>query len=128
MRMTLVLLLAMFAAASASAGEVYKWKDKDGRIHYGDKPKEGGQMMDIRGDEPDADVRAAGYAQDAKCAQERAQLEKYRKAGKIQEKDNLGNIRDYTDAEREKFLQISEQKVAAACSAQPAQAAAPPAE
>ena len=126
MRFALVLLLAAFAA-TASAGEVYKWKDKNGVVHYGDKPKDGGQMMDIRGDEPDADVRAAGYAQDAKCAQEKAQLEKYRKAGKIQEQDNLGNVRDYTDAEREKFLQLTEQKVAAVCSGQPAQAAAPPA-
>lgn len=127
MRLPIVLALAAFATAAA-AGEVYKWKDKDGRVHYGDKPKHEAQAVDVPGDEPDADVRAADYARDAECRKQKAQLEKYRKAGKIQEQDNLGNVRDYTDAERDKFLQLTEQKVAAACAAQPSQAAAPPAQ
>ena len=30
--------LSLFTATAASAGEVYKWKDADGRVHFGDKP------------------------------------------------------------------------------------------
>ena len=39
MRATLALFLVV-ACAAASAGEVYKWRDKDGRLHYGDRPKD----------------------------------------------------------------------------------------
>lgn len=30
--------LPLFTASAAIAGEVYKWKDADGRVHFGDKP------------------------------------------------------------------------------------------
>jgi hypothetical protein len=36
-----VLWLLAVAAMSAGAGEIYTWKDKDGRVNYGDNPPAG---------------------------------------------------------------------------------------
>jgi hypothetical protein len=33
---TIALLAALLIAASASGGEIYKWKDKDGNVHFSD--------------------------------------------------------------------------------------------
>ncbi|MDX1512558.1 MAG: glutaredoxin family protein [Gammaproteobacteria bacterium] len=38
---------ALLLAAPASAGEVYKWKDKYGRIHFGDRPPAGAQAEEV---------------------------------------------------------------------------------
>lgn len=123
---TIAAVALVLAACAAQAGEVYKWKDKDGNVHYGDKPRHEAAMVEIADDQPDADVRSTDVARSAECQRQRDQLESYRKAGKIAEKDNLGNTREYSDAEKEKFIALTEQKVATACA--PATAAAPPAQ
>ena len=33
-----VLLLALIAAGTAAAGEIYKWTDEEGNVHFGDRP------------------------------------------------------------------------------------------
>ena len=33
-----VLLLALIAAGTATAGEIYKWTDEEGNVHFGDRP------------------------------------------------------------------------------------------
>ena len=33
-----VLLLAVIAAGTAAAGEIYKWTDEEGNVHFGDRP------------------------------------------------------------------------------------------
>ena len=35
------------AASCAFAGDVYKWTDEDGNVHYGDRPTAGSERMDI---------------------------------------------------------------------------------
>ena len=40
MRLAVVLLLAL-GAASAAAGEIYTWKDSEGRVNYSDTPPPG---------------------------------------------------------------------------------------
>ncbi|MBA4342817.1 MAG: hypothetical protein C0423_11785 [Methylibium sp.] len=47
---TLHLVLASFAASSAVAAEVYKWVDKDGKVHYSERkpPQAVGKVVDIR--------------------------------------------------------------------------------
>jgi len=47
-RIVPVLLLSLMWSLPTSAG-VYKWKDKDGRIHYGDAPPEKSKAAEIRG-------------------------------------------------------------------------------
>lgn len=41
MRWGAALLLALAASAGAEEGEIYTWKDKDGRINYADNPPPG---------------------------------------------------------------------------------------
>lgn len=41
MRWGAALLLALAASAAAGEGEIYTWKDKDGRINYADNPPPG---------------------------------------------------------------------------------------
>jgi glutaredoxin len=37
---TLFLMLCIIIAASANAESLYRWVDKDGKVHYGDRPAE----------------------------------------------------------------------------------------
>lgn len=42
-------ILALAAGGAAFAGDIYKWVDKDGNVHYGDKPTgESSERMDIQ--------------------------------------------------------------------------------
>lgn len=41
MRLGAALLLVLAASASAAEGEIYTWKDRDGRTHYADNPPPG---------------------------------------------------------------------------------------
>lgn len=43
-----VLAVALFAALPALA-QIYSWKDKDGKVHYGDTPPPTGEVNQIRG-------------------------------------------------------------------------------
>lgn len=47
---TLLVVLTSFAASSAVAAEVYKWVDKDGKVHYSERkpPQAAEKMVDIR--------------------------------------------------------------------------------
>jgi hypothetical protein len=47
-RMLVVLLFAASAAMSSAAmAEVYKWVDKEGRVHYSDRPEPGAVILAI---------------------------------------------------------------------------------
>jgi hypothetical protein len=107
----------MLFAGAASAVEAYKWVDKDGTVHYGDKPKHEAQFVDVKpgsGDGPTPDTRA----HDAECEREKAQLETYRKAPGFKETNALGQTRDYTPEESKQYLDNFEKKVNQACAPQ----------
>jgi len=129
MRITLAVLLA-FACAAASAGEVYKWKDKDGRIHYGDRPKdvqaESVTVKSSGGGDDSAPAPGNDAERAAQCQRKKAQLESWRAAPTMSEVDNLGRTREYTPAERQQFLSMTEAKVAELCA--PPKAAEKPAD
>lgn len=42
----LVIALALFASASASAEKIFRWVDADGRTYYSDRPQPGAQRVD----------------------------------------------------------------------------------
>jgi hypothetical protein len=118
MRFIWILALSLVTAA-ASAGDVYKWKDKDGKVHYGDRPNPGAEAELLNApptEEVDPEAEKARAARDAECARKREQLAKYKSASAIKETDNLGQTREYNAAEREKFLAQQEKAVADACS------------
>ncbi|MGH8481331.1 MAG: DUF4124 domain-containing protein [Nevskiaceae bacterium] len=118
MRLILPLLLSL-ACAAASAGEVYKWRDKDGRLHYGDRPKdaqaESVTVTPSSGSGETSPVLANEQERMAECQRKRAQLESWRAAPTMSEVDNLGKTREYTPAERQQFLAMTEAKVAELC-------------
>lgn len=123
MRLAVAVFIALLCAA-AQAGEVYKWVDKDGVVHYGDQPKHEAETVQLRnadaaqGAEPETDQAQAARA--AECQRKRAQLESYRNASTIKETDNLGRTREYSSEERERLITLTEQQVAAACAPAPA--------
>lgn len=49
-----VAILALLLAALPAAAQVYSWKDKEGRIHYGDMPPASVEATVIRGARPGA--------------------------------------------------------------------------
>jgi hypothetical protein len=118
MRAVLVLSL-VFVCAAASAAEVYKWRDKEGRLHYGDKPKHEAQAVEVvpsSGTGQPSPAVAEMQARDAECLEKKAQLEAWRKAPSLSEVDNLGKQREYSKAERDQFLAMTERKVQEICS------------
>lgn len=115
----LAALSALVLSAAAGAGEVYKWVDKDGRVHYGDKPKttpaeqvapQPGQLPGEPGD-PAAAQQAASPA----CLAKRKQLESYRSASAINETDSTGQTRELSAEERQTLIANTEKQVTAAC-------------
>ena len=45
-------ILALLLAALPASGQVYSWKDKDGRTHYGDMPPAAVEATLLRGAPP----------------------------------------------------------------------------
>ncbi|MGQ0586245.1 MAG: DUF4124 domain-containing protein [Gammaproteobacteria bacterium] len=119
MRPIVTLLVLLLSVTAASAAEVYKWKDKDGRVHYGDKPKD--QPADSviiessSGSGTPSAAAAEGASRDTECSAKKARLESYRRAPSISEIDNLGKTREYSAAERQQYLDQEQQRVDAAC-------------
>ena len=115
---TILALSLVLACAAASAGEVYKWRDKDGRLHYGDRPKAGAETVVVNpssSGSADAPAPSGENERLAECQRKKAQLESWRAAPTMSEVDNLGKTREYTSAERAQFLAMTEQKVAELC-------------
>ena len=118
MRLMMILLLTGGCAA-ANAGEVYKWVDPQGKVHYGDRPKhDAEQIMSApagSGEATDPEATKAADARALECGRKKAQLENYRKASSIKETDSLGRTREYSDEERQKLLALTEREAAEAC-------------
>lgn len=113
----LALTLALLTVA-AQATEVYKWTDKEGRVHYGDKPKHSAEQVDVRtGTTTPAPGTEASpqAAQSAECERRKALLQSYRKAATIKETDALGRSREYTEEERLQLLATAERQAQEAC-------------
>lgn len=128
MRLAVAIVASLsLVAAAAQAAEVYKWKDKDGRVHYGDKPKHDAIAIDVPVPPPlDPAAQKAAADRSADCDRKKKQLETYRNAPSVSETDNLGRTREYTEAERQQLIAQTEKKVAEACAPAPAQAATTP--
>jgi hypothetical protein len=133
----LSLLFAVTAATGASAAEVYKWKDKNGVWHYGDRPKEGAQAVDVTPSSGTGEYSAAEMdrlAREKECQEKRAQLARWRQVGRLNALDKDGKQRELTKAERDQFLAEAEKSAEETCSRPPSPEAAgtfpppPPAE
>ncbi|MES0873196.1 DUF4124 domain-containing protein [Sinimarinibacterium thermocellulolyticum] len=130
-----VALLLLAAAGTAGAGPVYKWVDDQGRVHYADTPKPGWKRVDLKvapgfapatggqvegtdtqqGAAPDSPERGKLRAEE--CQKRREQLETYRRASTITERDALGNERTYNEEQRLQLIEQTQQQVRELCGA-----------
>ena len=127
-------LLLLAVACPASAGQVYKWIDANGRVHYSDTPRPGWTRVDVKtGGVPSvaAAAASAGSAEAAvedaeespertrlraeECQKRRDQLETYRTSTQIIERDNLGNERTYTEEQRLQLIEQTQRQVSELC-------------
>ena len=135
--MRFAIVLPLLLACAAASAEVYKWKDKNGVWHYGDRPKEGGEQVDVRpssGTGAPSAAEADRLAREKECNAKKAELDGWRRSTKLGEIDAFGKERVYTQEEREQFMALHEQKMREICSRPPSPEAAdsfpppPPAE
>ncbi len=113
--------MCMSMSVLTAQAAVYKWKDADGRVHYGDQATAGAQKVDgavVNGaaaDEADnaADQSKQKHAEE--CGRKRDQLANYKKASKIIETDSLGNQKEFNDDERQKLIEKTQKQVTDGC-------------
>ena len=119
-------LLCMCAAAQAA--EVYKWVDQQGRIHFGDRPQPGWKKMEVKSTSGDGRSSSAPAgsappapqtASSAACSTKRQQLESYRRATELVERNPLGEERALTEEQRTKLIQLTEQQIDQLCKPAP---------
>lgn len=60
------IVVAALLLPGAAAAEIYKWKDAQGRVHYGDRPRQGAQEV-----RPRQSSSGLGVAADEAAAQQR---------------------------------------------------------
>lgn len=126
MRFAIALSL-LLASTVAVADEVYKWKDKNGVWHYGDRPRPGAEQVEVKPGsgpgEPSA-AEADRLARDKECQDKKAQLDGWRRSTKLSEIDAFGKEREFTQEERDRFMAMHEQKMQEICSRPPSPEAA----
>ncbi len=127
--LTAVLLCAV--AWDASAGQVYRWVDANGRAHYSDTPQAGWEPVDIKSantvpgvpsPRPEGAGSYTGEQQVARdqlraseCKRRQEQLDSYLKATRIVERDSSGEEKVYTETQRLKLIELTERQVAELC-------------
>ncbi|TJY58382.1 DUF4124 domain-containing protein [Sinimarinibacterium sp. CAU 1509] len=143
MRGKSLLMAAMLCAATSIAlgGPVYKWVDTQGRYHYGDQPLPGWTRVDVKpigggatepeptptpapvddapaGEDPVKavnDAAASARLRADECKRRREQLETYRNAPRIIERDEKGQEREYNEAQRLQLLEQTQRQVTELC-------------
>ena len=124
--MRLILIAVLAAAASFGAyGDVYKWVDQNGNVHYGDKPKQGGDRVDVKpgsgtGEPTGEEAEKIAKDRQARCDQKKAKLATYKNAASVTETDSLGRVREYSQDEKQALIAKAEKDVADACGPPPA--------
>lgn len=119
-----VVTALMLASLPVMAGEVYKWIDAGGRIHYGDQPQPGWKRVEVRA--PGSVGPAAAVTVNAKdqaaaraaCEKKRKDVESYKAASRIVEQDALGREKEYSEDERNKLIEMTRKQADQACSGQ----------
>jgi hypothetical protein len=119
--------IGLCLAASAAAADVYKWKDAQGHVHYGDLSKRGAEKVKAgpaNGEsatpaDRDKDQEAQKARHDEDCSRKRDQLATYSTAARIVEKDSLGNEKEFNEADRKKLIELTQKQIADGCAEAP---------
>jgi hypothetical protein len=113
-----LLLSCAVVAPLIAAAPIYQWRDAKGVTHFGDTPPAtargirvrqagAGNVVAASESEPAIDVAA--------CERKRAQLKGYQQADQVTETNALGDVREYSDAERQVLIAGTEAQVRVAC-------------
>jgi hypothetical protein len=124
-----LLCVVLVQPVTSPAADVYKWVDKDGNVHFGDKPGAGAERVTVKAPPPALDAEAAARAakrermldvyqeereerrelaakekadreeRKRKCAEAREKQVKYDTAGYIYRRDAAGNRQILSDEE-----------------------------
>lgn len=110
----LALCTLLIAGGAFAAGErIYRWTGPDGKICYGDMPPS--SARDLRNFDKKVGTAAAAASgenqgaapipamSESDCINKRAQLNTYKNAVRLVERDSLGREREFTVAEREQL-------------------------
>lgn len=122
------ILPLLLSSVLAHAGQVYKWVDEKGRVHYGDKPEAAAKKLDVKpssgpAKEPaEAGASTGNKPQSAgECEQKRTQLAAYENAPSVIEKNVFGVEREFTDAEKQKLIEMTRKQIQELCGGQPSE-------
>lgn len=115
----LVLIVAALAWSSTSraAGNLYRWVDAQGQVHFSDRAHDNAQRLNLH--VPAAAASSppppATAIDDAACKQDKARLDRYRKATSITGTDALGKTHVFTPAEQQKLIARTQVAVNKTC-------------
>lgn len=111
--------LLLLASATASAGNVYKWKDANGVTQYSEKPPAGQtyEARQVEHRDPPPRETAAAPAENKECTSARSNLSLLNGPGKVmQDTDGDGKPdATLTDAQRSAQKTLAEAAIQAYC-------------
>lgn len=129
----LIAVLMCAATFGVSAGQVYKWVDPNGRVHFSDTPRPGWTAVDLKSapslsaDATGAESTEGGTEGESSAARDRLradeckrrkeQLDSYLTANKIVERDALGKEKEYSQEERLQLIEQTQKQVEELCGA-----------
>lgn len=105
-------------APLAAAAPIYQWRDAKGGTHFGDTPPPSARQVRLRQSGSaftSAASEDAPAIDQAACERKRAQLKGYQQADAVTETNALGEVREYTAAERQTLIATTEAQVREAC-------------
>jgi hypothetical protein len=129
-------LICLFLLAAATGGaqaeKMYRWTDAQGKVHFSDRPQvNSAKPIEVKPGSGPGNAGAAAAASEegggnkaaaaaprnkaGECERLRGQLDTYRSAQRIIEKDSLGNEREYSAGDRDKLVQLTEKSMRDAC-------------
>ena len=135
MRMLLVLVLALGVAGSAlaqtgGATKVYKWTDKDGRVHYSSTPPPEGEVKELKvRSAPATPVDAKPEDADAKpdpeaerkegfkrnCETARSNLAQFQQQGQLMTQKPDGTMTPVSDTEKQAGISQAQKDISYYC-------------
>lgn len=122
MKRVLILPLLLISAA-AGANSVYKWTDKNGRVHYGDRPAANAEKVELKPGTVATDPVAAAATPEAKraaeCTQQKEQLTVYQNTERLVERNALGEDREYSAEDKQKLIALTQNKIRELCGPAP---------
>ncbi|HSW14219.1 MAG TPA: DUF4124 domain-containing protein [Solimonas sp.] len=123
-----MVVLGLTLATPVFAGQVYKWVDPAGQVHFGDQPQPGWKPFDVRAPSASEQAPAAPAAAEKpagdvaklepnaeQCEKKKKDLESYKAASKVIEHDPLGRKKEYSEEEKQKLVEVTQQQADQLC-------------